>query len=161
VSTAHADPPSFYVGGQLALGLDGQIDWMYAGAAFDGGYRISPAWWLHARVGGAERVATGNINGGVTTVSDRQVADARVGLEVRPCWNPGTCAIFGADLGYRLGGTYDGTLFATHLGLDRGGDHLRFRPAIEAALVFDHGHSSDIYLPDAGIEASLGVAYVW
>ncbi len=151
-----------YLSTGVALGADGAVDWLYGATSIDAGYRLNPGWWLHGELSGGARIGYGPVNNAPTIVAPEHfVGDVRGGFEWRACRV--VCGMVGIDAGYRSGDALTGVQVVPRFGLDFGGEHLRFRPGIELPITFVHRDpESDVpWLPDAGIDLDLRVAYQW
>jgi hypothetical protein len=149
-----AAAPSAYLEGGAELGFaQGAIVF---GETVEGGVQLDHGpLWAHAMV------VTGSA-GGVDEISSGSILQLRAGVEARSCVeNRIACFVGGVDAAYShtqyMGDNGDsdraiGDLIIPRVGLDVGGNHLRFRPGIE--LGFD---SKGI---DQGA-VSAAVAYQW
>lgn len=156
-ATAPATPPT-PISAYLEPGIEAGATWgaLYGAIELDGGYRLGngPV-WLHSRL------AQGGLSAEEGHNMSSDFTEARIGAEVRGCVVEGiACLVGGLDLGYRhemleVGGgreTLDLGVAVARLGLDLGGDHLRFRPSVEL--------SADQTRPN-GIGFTAGIAYTW
>ncbi len=157
---AHAEPNA-YVGAGGSAGVDGAIDWIYSGWSLDAGYRVEPTLWLHANVSMVGRSGYGTTND-LTLMSPKpEWYAARLGLETHRCRTGALCIYAGIDGGFRTG-NLDGWIIVPRLGLDVGGDALRFRAGAE--LLVSHvsrGDDDGAFLPDAGLGMTASVVYQW
>jgi hypothetical protein len=128
----------------------------YGALQLDGGHRLADTpIWLHARL------AHGGMAGVDEVTMSSDFTEARLGLEARTCGLHGhLCLVGGLDAAYRhqrLVAEYDnqnddlGAAIA-RLGLDAGGQHLRFRTGLEAGV--DQRGSNSLGL-------TTGLAYAW
>jgi hypothetical protein len=157
--------PSLYLSAGASFGVDDAADWVAGGAAISAGYRLTDTLWIRGRLDTGARMGYGAVNQSITLVAPEQAhVDALVGLETRRCSSPELCLVAGSDAGYRSADSRygAGVEFVPRIGLDVGGDHLRFRPAIEATVAWLGGFDTEIgILPALGIGASMAVAYQW
>lgn len=158
-------PPSLYLAAGASFGAEDAADWVAGGAAITAGYRLTDTLWVRGRVDTEARMGYGAVNQSITLVSpERAHVDVLVGLETRRCASPGLCLVAGSDGGYRSADSKygAGVEFVPRIGLDVGGDHLRFRPALETTIAWigDFDHEVGI-LPSLGIGASAAIAYQW
>ncbi|MGE5182124.1 MAG: hypothetical protein ACM31C_08680 [Acidobacteriota bacterium] len=151
-----ADGPAYYVGGGAMLGIG---SWIESAVVVDAGVRMpGRAGWLHGQFasgGGGDFEGTGPLYRGLVGVENR-------------CTGSDTCAIAGADVGYELltwngdpgdmAEHHHGLVVAGRLGVDAGGDHVRFRAAFEVSMFHDHSEmTSASWGPDVAV--SIGLAY--
>ena len=158
-------PAKFYMTAAVTGGADEAADWLAAGGGIAGGYRLNDTLWVRGRIDTSARVGWGAFNQGATFHSPtREHVDALVGLEMRRCSSAAVCMTLGSDAGVRSPDSKYGTGFemVPRVGLDVGGEHLRFRPAVEAHVAWASGFDTEIgVLPALGIGLSLGAAYLW
>ena len=129
---------------------------VYGALEFDGGYRLSDTpLWLHGRFaqGALAEIERDTMNSDFT--------EARLGLELRGCLlDHIACLVGGVDFAYRhemLVSAHDHTtadlaVAIARLGLDLGGNHIRFRPSIETGV--EQGRWN-------GLGFTAGIAYTW
>lgn len=147
VASADPDPaPDNY----MQLGVIGGVTThaFIGGAAVEGGVRIGSNAWAHGMAvgGGAAGIDEGTMSGSVWQL--------RGGVELRGCGAAWFCASAGFDVGVahtQYVADEDSedarsVVAELRLGLDAGGDHLRFRPMIELGTDFALG---------------AGLAYQW
>ena len=179
-AVAHADPsepnyqPTSYVEVGGALGIDAGF-LPYGAGSLSVGRRVdeSPV-WFHGGVmlGGGSAGNLGDAFGAILCSAEDDdggcsdssqpnatyLFEARAGLELRGCvWNGVACLMAGADVGWVHEGMSSGPALDTavtipRVGLDLGGDHLRFRPGVELAF------GSNDYRNGA---VTAAVAYQW
>jgi hypothetical protein len=126
-----------FIGGGFILGGDQFID---AALAVEGGLRLgSNGLWLR---GLFARGSAFDFEGG------GNLTRAMIGLEYRGCSRQSFCGFVALDVGYQqqtwagddpdsMTEHHDGLLVGPRIGLDAGGDNLRFRFAFEATR-YDH-----------------------
>ena len=161
-----AQTEKLYLSLDATGGVDDATDWLAAGGGVAAGYRLNDTLWVRGRLDTSARVGYGAINQGPTFHAPSQAhVDALVGLETRRCASTSACVTLGADAGIRSPDSRYGAGFeiVPRVGLDVGGEHVRFRPAIEAKAAWIRGFDTEAngVLPSLGIGVSLGAAYVW
>jgi hypothetical protein len=157
--------PRVYVAAGLDAGADSAVDWLYAGASIDAGYRIAGPWWVHGNAGTLGRVGYGTTNR-LTVMRPREVGyDLRLGPEVRRCLSGSVCFYGGVDVGYRTGPSrgedISGVMMVPRAGLDLGSGHLRFQPGLELLVSTVPHIEKEVPLPALGIGVTAAFAYVW
>ena len=157
--------PKAYVAAGFDAGADSAVDWLYAGASIDAGYRVSDRWWVHGNTGALGRVGYGTTNN-LTVKRPTEVGyDLRFGPEWRECHSDGLCFYGGVDLGYRTGTArgddISGVMIVPRAGLDVGTRHLRFRPGLELLVSTTPHIEGEVPLPSLGIGVTAAVACVW
>jgi hypothetical protein len=123
----HRGAPKLYIGGGMTIGADRMID---SGLTLELGYRLGGSVWLHGLGvrGEASEVDKGEMG------KNGSFLQARGGIEVRSTGTLGVLA--GLDVGYQYesalnAGTeysHDGVRAYPRIGLDCGGERVRFRP---------------------------------
>jgi len=144
-----------YLGGGFALSVD---HFFNATLGIEGGWKLGdlPLWVR----GDAERGGTGDFEG---TGPFRR---GRLGLETRT-GGPGLCAVGSFEAGYQTqvwAATdettehHHGAIVTGRVGLDAGGEHLRFRLALEISR---YHHVSDVLPTEwaGGAGLSMGLVY--
>ena len=164
-SVEAAPLPRAYVAAGFDAGADSAVDWLYAGASIEAGYRIAAPWWVHGNAGALGRVGYGTTNR-LTVMRPREVGyDLRLGPEVRRCLSGGVCFYGGIDLGYRTGTArgddISGLMVVPRAGLDLGSGHVRFQPGLELLVSATPHIEKEVPLPDLGIGLTAAFAYVW
>jgi len=164
-AVVHAEPATAFVSAGPTIGGDGVQDWLTAGWEADGGYRVSPLWWLHGHVGQSWRIGSGTTKDITLYGPDRKHTDVRGGFLAEPCSGGAVCWFAGADLGYRTGVLGDlklsGWVFAPQVGLDIAAGPVRVRPSLELAISSAVNDMEDVPVPDIGLTFGVSLAYAW
>ena len=152
-----------YVAFGAMAGADVGLDLALTGEV---GYRLHGGpLWLHAQV--TDALWNGDDQGSGV------LRNVRGGIEARKCTDDGVaCLVGGIDIGLQHATwvdredsmqteTHDDVIAVPRVGLDFGGEHLRFRPAIESyhALAGDDVFKNPYDL--VGTNLTFAVAYQW
>jgi hypothetical protein len=155
-ASARADDSGF-LGAGVVVGVDRFI---HAAVTLEGGIKLPDVpLWVHAvaATGGA-----GDFEGG------GPYKRLLGGIETRSCSSIYLCLSLDLDAGYQsvtwVGDTgdpdehYKGMALAGRIGIDTGGEHVRFRAALEIITVHDR---SNVTSPawDSGAGLAIGLAY--
>jgi hypothetical protein len=160
-ATAHAEPPPpadterGFVSGGILVGGDHfpMIAW-----SIEAGWKLPDVpLWVHVQ--GATGAA-GDPRDGVNVVAwEEHPGDLKrgvVGIENRSCSSPGLCIFVGGDVGYQrqiwpgpnstefMSGTHQGAIGGARIGLDVGGERVRFRIGFD---LYAYRHHDDAGTP--------------
>ena len=140
--------------------LVGADRFAHAALTLEGGVKVpNTPLWIHGMA------ATGNatdFEGGGPY--NRVLA----GIETRSCSSIYLCLSLDLDAGYQTltwsgdpgdaDEHYEGMALAGRIGIDTGGEHVRFRAALEIVTVHDHSNVTPLAW-DSGAGLALGIAY--
>ncbi len=157
--------PKVYVAAGLDAGADSAVDWLYAGAFIDAGYRVSDRWWVHGNAGALGRAGYGTTNHLTVKLPTEVGYDVRFGPELRGCRSGRLCFYGGLDVGYRTapahGNDISGVMMVPRAGLDLGSPQVRFRPGAELLVSTTPHLEGEVPLPNIGIGVTAAVAVLW